>query len=147
MSPTLCFPSLGFTEPYLSGMNYTGHVWRPAGVGIAKSHLYPGSPPVLVETDPHLTCQLSGKAERILKIAPMDIFVELETGDQQGGHRCPGMAQLLGGLPMAGAHWPALIWTSPASVPIEQDLFPWQFQKERIPDRAESLGWKSRCSI
>lgn len=33
------------------------------------------------------------------------------------------------------------------SAPIEQGLFPWQFQTERIPDRAESLGRKSRCSI
>lgn len=53
---------------------------------------------------------------------------------------CPGVAQLLGGLPMAGPHWPALLWTAPASVPREKHLFPWQFQTERIPDRAESPG-------
>lgn len=43
-------------------------------MGIAKRYPYPGSPPVLVETDPHLTYQLSGKTEWISKIAPMEIF-------------------------------------------------------------------------
>lgn len=36
----------------------------------AKSCRCPGRPPVLVEADPHLTHQLSGKAEWKTKMAP-----------------------------------------------------------------------------